>query len=82
VPTVLRLAGLRIVIYPNDHRPAHVHAVGWSGEAVFELNCPSGPVSLRESFGISPRDVRRIVAMLELEIGLLCAAWEKVHGDH
>src|SRR3546814_10225859 len=25
MPTVLRIDGLRVVIYPNDHRPAHVH---------------------------------------------------------
>ncbi|MCY4396412.1 MAG: DUF4160 domain-containing protein [Rhodospirillaceae bacterium] len=38
MPTVLRLDGLRVVIYPNDHRPAHVHVVGGDGEAVFDLH--------------------------------------------
>jgi len=28
MPTVLRFEGLRAVIYPNDHRPAHVHVIG------------------------------------------------------
>lgn len=28
---------LRVAIYPNDHRPAHVHVIG-DGEAVFVLN--------------------------------------------
>ncbi|WHZ20694.1 MAG: hypothetical protein OJF55_002843 [Rhodanobacteraceae bacterium] len=28
MPTILRLGGLRVVIYPNDHRPAHVHVIG------------------------------------------------------
>ena len=36
MPTVLRIGGLRVVIYPNDHRPAHVHVIG-DGEAVFIL---------------------------------------------
>lgn len=35
--------GLRVVIYPNDHRPAHVHVIGNGCEAVFNLNCPNGP---------------------------------------
>jgi len=26
--TVLRAHGLRVVIYTNDHRPAHVHVFG------------------------------------------------------
>ena len=30
--TVLRIDGLRIVIYVNDHQPAHVHVFG-DGEA-------------------------------------------------
>jgi hypothetical protein len=42
MPTVLRFAGWRVTIYPNDHRPAHVHAIGKDCEAVFELNCPAG----------------------------------------
>ena len=32
--------GLRVVICPNDHRPAHVHVTGKGCEAVFNLNGP------------------------------------------
>jgi hypothetical protein len=53
VPTVLRFGGLRVVIYPNDHRPAHIHVIGSDAEAVFNLNCPAGPVMLRENYGFS-----------------------------
>ena len=28
MPTVLRIDGVRVVIYPNDHPPAHVHVLG------------------------------------------------------
>ena len=28
VPTVMRLDGPRVAIYPNDHPPAHVHVIG------------------------------------------------------
>ena len=31
MPTVLRLGGLRVVIYPNDHSPPHVHVIGLRG---------------------------------------------------
>ena len=43
MPTVWRIGTHRVVIYPNDHRPAHVHVVGRGGEAVFVLHCPDGP---------------------------------------
>ena len=41
MPTVLRRGRLRIVIYPADHKPAHIHAIGPDGEAVFksQLSC-------------------------------------------
>jgi hypothetical protein len=56
VPTVLRIGGLRVVIWPNDHRPADVHVKGSGGAAVFNLNCPGGPSALRESYGFMLAD--------------------------
>jgi Domain of unknown function (DUF4160) len=49
MPTVLRFEGLRVVIYPNDHRPAHVHVIEEGNEAVFNLNCPVGRVEVRKT---------------------------------
>ena len=60
MPTVLRFDGLRVVIYPADHRPAHVHVIGAAGEAVFILHCPDGPPELRESYGFDRRALNRI----------------------
>ena len=42
MPTISRFDGLRVVIYPADHRPEHVHVIGAEGEAVFILHCPAG----------------------------------------
>ena len=64
MPVVFRIGGLRVVIWPNDHRPAHVHVKGADGEAVFNLNCPAGPPELRDSFGFKLSDVNRIEAAL------------------
>jgi len=80
VPTVLRFAGLRIVIYPNDHRPAHVHAIGSGQEAVFDLHCPNGPPELRESYGFNTRELTRIKAALAADLAALCGRWEQIHG--
>jgi hypothetical protein len=52
MPTVMWLGGLRVVVYPNDHRPAHVHVIGAGSEAVFNLNCPNGPATIRENYGL------------------------------
>jgi hypothetical protein len=80
MPTVLNLDGLRVVIYPNDHRPAHVHVIEDDREAVFDLCCPDGPPSLRESYGFARRDATRIKQMLESNLVSLCADWRRIHG--
>jgi hypothetical protein len=80
VPTVLRLLGFRVVIYPNDHRPAHIHVIGSGCEAVFQLNCPTGPVTLRENYWFSRRDIARIKGMLAPRMAQLCRDWERIHG--
>jgi Domain of unknown function (DUF4160) len=80
MPTILRFGGLRVVIYPNDHRPAHVHVFGAGGEAVFILNCPDGPPELRESYGFRGADLGRIEARIGEELALLCVEWSTHHG--
>jgi len=80
MPTVLRLGGLRVAIYPNDHRPAHVHVIGPGLEAVFNLHCPDGPPELRENFGFSRQQVTRVVVQLARHLVALCHAWENIHG--
>lgn len=81
MPTVLRFDGLRVVIYPNDHRPAHVHVIGADAEAVFVLNAPDGPVTLRESLGFRSAALDRIAAVLEANLAAMAGAWERIHGD-
>lgn len=80
MPTVLRLNGLRVVIYPDDHRPAHVHVIGADGEAVFILNCPDGPPELRGSYGFNSKEVGRIQSDLVSHIFVLCQKWSEIHG--
>src|SRR3546814_10299414 len=60
MPTVLRIKGLRVVIFPNDHRPAHVHIDGGHRAAAFVLNCPDGPAELRENYGFRQRELTEI----------------------
>jgi hypothetical protein len=60
MPIVLRIGAIRVGIYPNDHRPPHVHVAGHGNEAVFVLNIPLGSVSLRENYGFARRDLTAI----------------------
>ena len=81
MPTIMRIDGLRVVIYPNDHSPEHVHVIGADCEAVFELHCPDGPVTLRETFGFTKRRLREVMDQLNAELLKLCDAWESIHDS-
>ena len=81
MPTVLKFGALRIVIYPNDHRPAHVHVIGREREALFELNCPRGPVALRENYGFAYREIVAIAKVLSADLAQLCRKWRAIHGE-
>lgn len=82
MPTVLRFDGMRVVVYPNDRRPAHVHVIGSTGEAMFNLNCPDGPPELRESYGFARRDLGDIKTALAAHLAALCGEWRRIHGRY
>jgi len=84
MPTVARINGLRVVIYPNDHRPAHVHVMDAHREAVFFLNCPDGPVELRLSKGFKTHELGPIVDALmpQHQMKAACEKWSEIHGAY
>ena len=82
MPTIHRLNGYRVVIYSNDHRPSHVHVMGGIGEVVFQLQCPRGPVVLREVHGLTRQQVSDIGLKLDQQHTTLCTHWSDIHGYH
>jgi hypothetical protein len=78
MPTVLLIRYVRVVIYPNDHAPPHVHAVqGNEARAKFHLNCPQGPV---EQIGFRLGEAREILAAIAENLPDICARWRAIHG--
>jgi hypothetical protein len=58
----------------------HLVSVLNGREAVFDLNCRTGPIELRESYGFPRREIGRILRGLADRLGELCRAWERIHG--
>lgn len=81
MPSVLRIDGLRVMMFPNDHPPPHVHVFGKGGEALFYLGCPLGPPTLRDRYRFSSTEVNRIRIALQPHVPQLCALWEEMHGN-
>lgn len=81
MPTIAWILGLRVVIYFNDHRPAHVHVIGGGCEAVFLLQDPEGRLLLYENYGFRRQQVARIKRALRPLLPALRVAWMEIHGS-
>jgi Domain of unknown function (DUF4160) len=81
MPTIIKQDGFRIVIYPNDHTPAHVHVLKGDGEVRIELGNEKISPSLMSVRGkISDREVMRALSLVtEYQIELL-AKWDEIHN--
>lgn len=67
------------MIYTLDHMPPHVHVIGGKGEAVFLLRDSLCLVELRESFGVSDKELAEIENELISQFPALVAAWRRIH---
>ena len=77
--TVLRAHGLRVVIFVNDHQPAHVHVFG-DGEAKINLLGSDGTPALVWADGMSRGEIRRAMRIVTEQQTALLARWEDIHG--
>ncbi len=77
--SVLRIDGLRVVIFINDHEPAHVHVFG-DGEAKINLMGPGGAPALVWADSMSRADIRRAMRIVTDHQAVLLARWEEIHG--
>jgi len=80
MPTVLGVAGFRLVIYLNDHPPAHVHVFRAGKEAVITLGDDATGPSLEESRGMPPAHLRDALRIVEMEQARLLIEWRRIHG--
>jgi hypothetical protein len=77
--TVIRSSGFRIVIFVDDHEPAHVHVYG-DGEAKINLIGPDGLPELIWAVGMKRSEVRRSMAIVLENRDALLARWKEIHG--
>jgi hypothetical protein len=81
MPTVLREKGFRVVIYPNDHLPSHVHVLKADGEVQIELgDKETSPKLLSVSGKINDKDIAKAFYLVKAHQFELLAKWRKIHG--
>lgn len=74
MPTVFTKNGFRFFFYSNEHRPIHVHVRKGGGEAVFEVEAE---VSLRESVGLTTKELREAEELAEEHGQLIITKWHE-----
>lgn len=81
MPTIIKQDGFRILIYLNDHTPAHVHVLKADGEVRVDLGTEKIALSLMSVRGkISDKEVMKALSLVtEYQIELL-AKWEEIHN--
>lgn len=77
--TIHRAHGLRIVIFVDDHEPAHVHVFG-DGQAKINLTGPDGEPELVWAEGMKRNDVRRAMQLVAEQQAAFLAQWRDIHG--
>ena len=77
--TVYRALGLRIVVFVDDHEPAHVHVFG-DGEAKINLWGAEGAPELISAVGMTRADLRRAMRIVRERQAELLERWSEIHG--
>ncbi len=76
---MLRAHSRRVIIFANNHRPAHVHVFG-DGEAKINLRGADDVPDLVWADTISRGEVRRAMHTVTEQQAFLLARWEEIHG--
>jgi Domain of unknown function (DUF4160) len=77
---VHREAGMRFVIFKDDHEPAHVHVYCGGAEVKIALGVDGGlPENIR-NYGMRIADARKAMNMVTAQQTIMRAKWNEIHG--
>jgi len=76
---IVRARGLRLVIYRDDHEPAHVHVFG-DGETKIALGDSLSTMTVLYSVDANRGEERRAERAVKEHHALLLRRWRELHG--
>jgi hypothetical protein len=79
VVVVHREAGLRVIIFRDDHDPPHVHVFG-DGETKIELGDNPGEIRIAYSINAKRNEKRRAESAVRANHAVLLERWRELHG--
>jgi hypothetical protein len=76
-PTVFRDSGFRFYFFSREESRMHVHVQGSDGEAKFWIE---PKVELAQNFGLSDRQLRQVLEMVQTHERDIRSAWQQHFG--
>lgn len=76
MPTLRQQDGFSVVLYFNDHVPAHVHVFNADGEARVSLL----DLAVLSAVGMKRKDLNKARAIVAEHRDFLLSKWKEVHG--
>ena len=73
----IRVDGVRLVVYPNDHPPPHVHALGAGWEIKVTLSYPPNLLSICGE--PKKQEVANVLCSVANELSVLRTMWGELH---
>ena len=77
MPVIFRIGTLKFYVYPQDHRPAHVHVVAVEAEAKFDIStgeCIS-------NYGFNQKSIKELSQKVIKNQEELIEAWKEFEGE-
>lgn len=78
MPEIFRAQGFRVVIYFDDHKPAHVHIYKGDSEIRIQIKGQCKILSVRGS--ISSKEQKKAMKLVIDHQSELFQIWEEIHG--
>jgi hypothetical protein len=80
MPTILRKNGFRVVIYFDDHLPAHVHVMNADSEVKIDLGSSANPPQIIQ-FNGKRGDAVKALELVTAHQNELLEASRQIHGE-
>ena len=81
MPTIININGYRVIIWPDDHAPPHVHVFNGDGEAKISIGNNGEPPRLITIHNLLRPEIRQAWEIVAKNQTALLNAWRKIHGD-
>ena len=78
MPEIFREQGFKVVIYFEDHSPAHVHV--YRGDMAIRIQIEDDCTILTAEGRISRKELKKAVKLVKSHQTELLKIWEEIHG--